>query len=148
MIHQWFGALFRYGVDQMVAQIDIDPAVRPPRHNGSRDAEVLLQGGPSLAALAVAVFVDRCAEIVQAVLADLPAIKRYGLDHAPAEWVKHYASQPGATLLDRLFLETLDLDRQLRLTVLFDFGDLDLLAVRLDEHEHEHGHCTGITIER
>jgi len=47
-------------------------------------------------------------------------------------WARHYAAQPGPPPADRLFLEGLRVTEQLFVSLDFDFGDLDLLTLRLD----------------
>jgi hypothetical protein len=58
-------------------------------------------------------------------------IKTFAIEHAPAEWLQHYSSQPGPPVFERLFLEGFEIDEHDMLSVMFDFGDLDLLVVEL-----------------
>jgi hypothetical protein len=116
--------------------IDIDPAIRHPRSNGSRDAEILLEfattaHGPSLRAL-----VEDSAARIKNALTDLPSIQRYGVHHAPQSWADYHAAQPGGPLIDRLFLDGIEVDRRLRSSVIFDFGELDSLVVQLNDQGH------------
>jgi hypothetical protein len=41
----WLGPLWRYGDHSLIGSISIQLAIRPPRHNGETDAEVLLDIG-------------------------------------------------------------------------------------------------------
>jgi hypothetical protein len=133
VVHPRLGALRRHGQLELLGSINVDPRVRVPRRNGATDAEILLEvnafdTGPDLDA-----HLDRCADRLTLALATLPAIRRYAIDHAPQNWVAYYSAQPGRSLIDRLFLDGLEVDRQLRVTVVFDFGDLDSLVVVLDD---------------
>ena len=134
IVHPWLGELYRHGQRELRGSIDVDPAVRLPRANGGRDVEILLEladtdRGPGLQA-----FVEYCAGRIMTVLTDLPSTKRHAVEHAPQGWSEHDVTQPGGPLIDRLFLEGIEVDRERRMSVLFDFGDLDLLVVRLDGH--------------
>lgn len=121
--HPWLGELQRLGPHELRALIEVDPAVRPPRRNGSRDAEVLIEITglePDLRA-----HLDHCAARAQKVLADLPSIRRYAIRSAARDWLDH-----------DLFFEGVEIDPQGHVSVLFDVGDLDLLVVELDETGH------------
>lgn len=41
--HSWLGSLYRDGDQELIGSIELDPAIRAPRDNGDRDAEVLLE---------------------------------------------------------------------------------------------------------
>jgi hypothetical protein len=45
LTHSWLGSLYRNGDQELIGSIELDPAIRPPRDNGDRDAEVLLEVG-------------------------------------------------------------------------------------------------------
>jgi hypothetical protein len=45
LAHVWFGQMYRDGHQALIGWIDLDPAVRPPRNDGRRDMEVLLETG-------------------------------------------------------------------------------------------------------
>jgi hypothetical protein len=48
------------------------------------------------------------------------------------DWVTSYSAQPGPPLFERLFLDGIEIERDLSLKLAFDFGDLDQLVVTLD----------------
>lgn len=72
-------------------------------------------------------------------LTGLAAIKKDAIAGAPSGWVEHYDAWPGPPLLERLFLESIEVDDHLNVSLAFDFGDLDMLLVRLDTR----GACTS-----
>src|SRR5215207_1677756 len=80
--------------------------------------------------------VEACAARIASVLTDLPSIQRHAAQHAPPEWVDHYQAQPGGSLIDRLFLDGIEVDQRLRVSVIFDFGDLDPLVVHVNDQRH------------
>jgi hypothetical protein len=41
LAHAWFGSMRQDGDQALIGWIDLDPAVRPPRNDGSRDVEIL-----------------------------------------------------------------------------------------------------------
>jgi hypothetical protein len=132
LVHAWLGPLHRNGDQELIGSIELDPAIRPPRNNGGRDAELLLEvnviaPGPELSAQ-----LDACAMRIRQALDRLPDLKRYALDRAPADWARYCTARPGPPPPDRLFLEGLQVSKQLLVSLAFDFGDLDLLIVRLD----------------
>jgi len=45
LVHAWLGAMYQDGAHGLIGWIDLDPAVRPPRDNGSRDIEIVLETG-------------------------------------------------------------------------------------------------------
>ena len=139
IVHAWLGELYWHGQQELLGSMDIDPVIRHPRSNGSRDVEILLgfattDPGPSLQAL-----VEDCAARIKNALTDLPSIQRYAVHHAPPSWADYYAAQPGGPLIDRLFLDGIEVDRRLRVSVIFDFGDLDSLVVQLNDQGHGDG---------
>ena len=62
---------------------------------------------------------DACAAGIRRALDRLPDLKRYALDHAPPGRVQHCADQPGLPLADRLFLDGLQVSRQLSVSLAF-----------------------------
>lgn len=134
LVHAWLGPLYRNGDQELTGSIEVDPAVRRPRDNGSRDVEILLETGMTGQGPALAAHVDACAERIRSALEHLPGLKRYVLDHGPPGWGRHYAARPGPPLPDRLFLEGLRVSGDLLACLDFDFGDLDLVTVRLDHN--------------
>jgi len=73
----------------------------------------------------------RCVETRTAGAAGGPG-KPTGSDPGRAPRSDPTAAQPGLPLADRLFLDGLQVSRQLLVSLDLDFGDLDLLVVRLD----------------
>ena len=134
LTHSWLGPLYRNGDQELIGSIELDPAIRLPRSNGGRDIEILLEAGMIEPGPDLETHLGACAARISKTLDRLPDLKRYALDHAPPGWVRDCAAQPGPPLADRLFLEGLQVSRQLLVSLAFDFGDLDLLIVRLD-HE-------------
>ena len=53
LTHPRLGPLYRNGDQELIGSIGLDPAIRPPRNNGSRDIEILLEVGT----IAIASFV-------------------------------------------------------------------------------------------
>lgn len=129
----WLGPLWRYNDHELIGWITIDPAVRHARHDGSTDAEVLLNIGtfpqPS-ADLDARVSV--AAQRIKTALANLDAIKQFGIEFAPAGWRDHYEPQTARPLIDRLFADGFEVDEELDVAVVFDFEDLDNLIVWID----------------
>lgn len=138
VVHPWLGELYRLGEQELLGSINIDPAVRRPRVNGSRDAEILLEIGATDFGPSLRGQVEGCAACIKEVLTALP-IRRYAVECAPQGWADYYAAQPGGPLIDRLFLDGIEVDRQLRVSVVFDFGDLDSLVVQLNDQGHGAG---------
>jgi len=142
IVHPWLGELYWpdwQGQQELLGSIDIDPSVRHPRSNGSRDAEILLEVASTDPRPALQAHVEACAARIKNVLSDLPSIQRYAVDKAPRDWADYYAAQPGGPLIDRLFLEGIEVDRRLCVSVIFDFGDLDQLVVQLNDQGHGDG---------
>ncbi len=77
------------------------------------------------------VHLGACAAHIRDALDRLAALRRYAVDHAPADWGRYYAAQPGLPLPDRLFLDG-EVSEQLLVSLVFDFGDLDQLTLSLD----------------
>ena len=50
---------------------------------------------------------------------------------APRVGIEFYTTQTGGPLIDRLFLDGIEVDPQCRVSVIFDFGDLDQPVVQL-----------------
>jgi len=138
IVHPWLGKLHWHGDRELLGSIDIDPAVRHPRYDGSRDAEILLEVAAIDSGPAIRAHVDRCAARIEQVLTELASIRRYAVHHAPTDWTDHYAAQPGGPLIDRLFLDGIEVDPHLRASVVFDFGDLDTLVVQLNDQGRGH----------
>jgi len=136
LTHSWLGSLYRNGDQELIGSIELDPAIRPPRDNGDRDAEVLLEIGAIEPGTELDAHLDACAARIRQALDRLPDLKLHALDHAPPGWARHYAAQPGPPLAGRLFLDGLQVSRQLLVSLDFDFGDLGLLAVRLGPAGH------------
>jgi hypothetical protein len=139
VVHPWLGELYRRGEQELRGSINIDPAVRLPRANGSRDAEILLEVGATDFGPSLRGHVEGCATRIKEVLTALPSIRRYAVDCAPQDWADYHTAQPGGPLIDRLFLDGIEVDRQLRVSVVFDFGDLDSLVVQLNDQGHGAG---------
>ncbi|MFE9132283.1 hypothetical protein ACFYOF_43935 [Streptomyces sp. NPDC007148] len=115
-----------------MAQISLDPAVRAPRLNGGADAEVILmwgevEPGPDLHGRLTAVTAR-----LEAALIVLSEIRSYAVSHGPKPWRDHYGALDESPLADRLFLECFEVDAALNVTVWFDFGGLEMIAVVLD----------------
>lgn len=130
--HPWLGTVRRHGEGRMLASIEIDPAVRPARMNGQTDAEVLITVEPGLRGPALDAVLEMSAERIRIALADLDGIKAFALAHAPGWWRRHYEAVEGPSLAERLFLEGFAVVSPVEMEVDFDFGDLDMLVVRLD----------------
>jgi hypothetical protein len=132
LVDPWLGQVSRHGDGELIGFIEVDSAVRVPRQNGRRDVEFMLQVPPSAEGPALGAHVGQCAARFRQALAGLHSIKRYAVDHAPAGWAAQCAHEPRA-LTDVLFLDGLEADLHGRVSLVFDFGDLDQLVVRLDE---------------
>ena len=130
--HPWLGTVRHHGEGRMLASIEIDPAVRPARMNGQTDAEVLITVEPGLSGPALDAVLEMSAERIRIALADLDGIKVFALAHAPGSWRRHYEAVEGPPLEERLFLEGFAVTSPVEMEVAFDFGDLDMLVVRLD----------------
>jgi hypothetical protein len=137
LTHPWLGPLYRNGDQELTGSIGLDPAIRPPRNNGSRDIEIVLEAGMIEPGPDLDAHLGACAARIGKALGRLPDLKRYALDHAPPGWVRDCPAQPGPPLAGRLFLEGLQVSRQLLVSLDFDFGDLDLLIVRLDDEGND-----------
>jgi hypothetical protein len=131
--HSWLGEVRRYGEDQLLATIDIDPAIRPARLNGETDAEVLIAAAPDLSGSALDAVLAQATERIRAALANLDSIKSFALTHAPSDLHYYYPEVAETPLRDRLFLEGFTVTTSADMEVSFDFGDLDTLVVQLDE---------------
>jgi hypothetical protein len=131
VVHSRLGALRWHAQGELLGSIDVDPAIRRPRSNGSRDVEVLLDVGAGGVALESQV--EACAARIESVLADLALVQRYAVLHAPRELADFCQAQVGGSLTDLLFLDGIEVDHDLRVSAVFDFGDLDSLVVQLDE---------------
>jgi len=133
LVHTWLGPLYRHGAQELIGSIDLDSAVRPPRHNGDHGAEILLEVGTVGAGPQLAAHVDACAVRIRHALDRLPEHRAYAVSHAPADWVRYVAAQPGPPLVHRLFLDGIEVSSLLQVLLAFDFGDLDTLVARLDQ---------------
>ncbi len=102
--------------------------------NGERDLEILFEIAPGQSESSVRSRVLAGSQRIQAALERLPAIKLYAVDHAPPGWVEWYGTGTKDDLLDLLFLDGMEVDLEGRLSVHFDYDDLDQLVVRLDDH--------------
>jgi hypothetical protein len=132
LIHDRLGALYLHGGDELIGSINVDPEVRPARMNGDQDVEILLSIGGEDEGVALVARVERCAAKVDEASIILPLIKKFALEHLPAQWLEHYSLQPGPPVFERLFLEGLETDEHDTMRVVFDFGDLDQLIVELE----------------
>ncbi|MFD0973537.1 hypothetical protein [Plantactinospora endophytica] len=137
--HSWLGEVRRYDENQLLATIDIDPAVRPARLNGQTDAEVLIAAGPALDGYAFDALLTQAAEGIRAALADLESIKSFAVAHVPSELHYDYPEVSKTPLEERLFLEGFTVTASTEMEVSFDFGDSDTLVVRLDAHGRSRG---------
>lgn len=142
--HSWLGEVRRYGEDQLLAAIDIDPAVRPARLNGGTDAEVLIAAAPALSGSALDAVLAQAAEGIQTALANLDSIKSFALQHAPSDLHYDYPEVAETPLEERLFLEGFRVTSSAEMEVSFDFGDSDTLVVQLDAH----GSGWGVYVDR
>jgi hypothetical protein len=129
--HPWLGTLRRYGDDQLLGHIEIDPGIRPARLNGQTDAEVLIAVG-SMEGLELDSALVFATERIQAALADLEQIKAFALAQSPGEWRRYFEAVDTTPLMDRLFLEGFTVVSPTEIEISFDFGDLDMLIVRVD----------------
>jgi hypothetical protein len=133
LLHDDFlGPLRRYGDHSLIGEISIDPAIRPARHNGETDAEVLLEfgfvdPGPELDAK-----VSIAAASIRSALTNLAAIKSFGIDHSPSDWREYLEAQDRRPLVERLFLDGFEVDQTLGVSACFDYEDLGTLIVRVD----------------
>jgi hypothetical protein len=132
--HKWLGMLRYYEDGALLGGLRIDPSIRPPRDNGRTDAEVLLEFGSINPGPALDVKLDAVAARIKDALVRLPEIKTYGVDNGPSDWREYYEPRGMRPLVERLFLEGFEVNHTLDLTVTFDFEDLDMLLVHLDEH--------------
>lgn len=98
--------------------------------DGSRDVEVVLDVMPGVAGAALQEHVDRCAARIRDALGRLGAIRQFTAEHAPAGWAAQYAPESGSPA-DLLFLDYIEAGGD-ELSLVFDFGDLDQMGVRLD----------------
>lgn len=132
--HPWLGVVRWFGSGELLARIEIDPSVRSARANGRTDAEVLIAADPGVSGDALTALLDLAARRVQGVLAALEQVKADALACVPAAWREHFEAAGPVALVQLLFVEGFWLDRGGAMRVAFDFGDLDLLVVQLDEH--------------
>jgi hypothetical protein len=95
LVHVWFGPLYRDGDQSLTGWIDLDAAVRPPRNDGSRDVEIVLETGTMEPGPELAVHVGACAARIRDALDRLSGLKRYAVDHAPAGWAVITPPSPG-----------------------------------------------------
>ena len=142
--HPWLGEVRRYGEDQLLAAIDIDPAVRPARLNGETDAEVLIAVAPALSGSALDAVLAQAAEGIRAALANLDSIKSFALEHAPGDLHYDYPEVAETPLEERLFLAGFRVTSSAEMEVSFDFGDSDTLVVQLDAR----GCGRGVYVDR
>jgi hypothetical protein len=133
VVHPWLGPLYRHGTQELIGSIDIDPVIRPPRANGDRDAEILIEVGTSQVGAGLWAHLDACAALARWALVNLSSIRRDAVAQAPVWWREHYSAESGGPLVDLLFLDGIEIDPDQRVSVVFDFGDLDQLVVRLDD---------------
>jgi hypothetical protein len=89
LTHSWLGSLYRNGDQELIGSIELDPAIRPPRDNGDRDAEVLLEVGAIGPGPELDSHLDACTARIRQALDRLPDLKHYALDHAPPGWVQY-----------------------------------------------------------
>lgn len=130
--HAWFGPLYEYGKCHLVGSIDVDSRIRRSRDNGEQDAEILIETTGLNPGPALDERVDQAADRVRDALANLEAIKQHAVDQPPTGWLEFVRSLGPGTPLDRLFLDGFEVTADLVTAVLFDFGDLDTIVVRLD----------------
>ncbi|MBF9132122.1 hypothetical protein I0C86_24680 [Plantactinospora sp. S1510] len=142
--HSWLGEVRRYGENQLLATINIDPAVRPARLNGETDAEVLIEVAPALGGSALDAVLEQAADGIRAALADLDSIRSFALAHAPNDLHYDYPEASAAPLEERLFVEGFTVTASAKIEVSFDFGDSDMLVIQLDAH----GHGWGVYVDR
>lgn len=133
VVHPWLGALRWHRPGELLGALDVDPALRPPRANGSRDVEIVLQVMPGVTEAALQEHVDRCATLIRDALGQLAPIRQFTAEHAPAGWAARYAPESGSPG-DALFLDGIEVGGDGELALVFDFGDLDQLVARLDGH--------------
>lgn len=133
VVHPWLGPLYWHRARELVGSVDIDPDIRPPRANGDQDAEILVEVGTIQVGAGLWAHLDGCAALVRRALVNLSSIRRDAVAQAPAWWLEHYSAESGGRLVDLLFLDGLEIDPDHRVSVVFDFGDLDSLVVRLDD---------------
>jgi hypothetical protein len=132
LIDSWLGEVSLSGDGELIGFVEVDPAVRVPRLNGSRDLEFALLAPPSAQGAELSAYVGRCAARFRAALGALDSIKRFVVEHAPKGWAAQFAPKSGS-VADLLFLDGLEAEADGRVSLVFDFGDLDQLVVRLDE---------------
>jgi hypothetical protein len=130
--HPWLGVMWPHGADQLLAQIEIDPVIRPARANGETDAEVLITLGSAQSDAALDTVLATAVERIRAALADLDSIRAFAVEHAPRDWRRHYEAIEGLPLRERLFVESFAVTSPTEMEISFDFGDLDMLVVRVD----------------
>lgn len=136
--HAWLGVVRRCGDGWLIATIEVDPAIRAARQNGETDAEVLISAAPALSAAALDALLDMATARVRTALAELDGIKAYVVAHAPSAPHHAYPEVAATPLAERLFLEGFTVSSPAELEICFDFGDLDMLAVRVDAAGHCH----------
>lgn len=134
--HPWLGFLRRHDEGQLLGHIEIATTIRPPSLNGDASAEVIitvgtLPEGPKLNAV-----LTSAAERIQAALTNLENIKAFAIAQAPGDWRRHYEAVDATPLKERLFLEDFKVTSPTQMEVAFDFGDLDMLVVRIDSDGH------------
>ncbi len=134
LVHSWLGPMYSNRNWELAGSIQLDPAIRPPRKNGKRDAEIIVEVEVTMPGPQLSDHLDTCANRIRQALDHLPDLKCYACRHAPAEWLRSQTAQPGPRLIDRLFLDGLEVSSQMGLSLAFDFGDLDMLVLQLDQH--------------
>lgn len=134
LVHSWLGPMYSNGNWELAGSIQLDSAIRLPRKNGKRDAEIIVEVEVTMPGPQLSEHLDTCANRIRKALDHLPDLKCYACQHAPAEWLRSQTAQPGPRLIDRLFLDSLEVSSQMKLTVAFDYGDLDMLVLQLDQH--------------
>jgi hypothetical protein len=136
--HPWLGSVRRHGDDQLIAHINVPPAIRPARANGDTDAEVLIEGAS--AAADPRMLADDASARVQAALTCLDAIKAYADEHAPELLTRHQLPAP-PSLGENLFLEGFTIAASYT-EIAFDYGALDMIVVRAGTD----GQCHSVSL--
>jgi hypothetical protein len=131
VVHPWLGRLRWHEPGELLGSLDVDPDVRPPRMNGGRDVEVVLHVMPGVTDAVLQEHVDQCAAGIRDALGRLASIRQFAAEHAPAGWAAQYAPESGSAA-GLLFLDYVEAGGNGQLALVFDFGDLDQLVVRLD----------------
>jgi hypothetical protein len=132
LVHPLLGSLRWLESGELAGSVEIEPSISPPRASGRRDAELALHVPAALSGEALNDHVGRCAIRIRDALARLDSLTDFTAEHAPDSWQAQYpaGSETRATVL---FLDGVEVDQDLKLTLVFDFGDLDQLVTRLDD---------------